>query len=112
MSWPIQTSDVTAYLGVTPAGDADQVALDRATAAVVRWVARNVDGIPLPIIEGDPVDAGEDIELGAVMLAARWYARRSSSQGIASFGEFGPAYVQRTDPDVASLLGLSKPSVG
>jgi len=112
MTWPIQTSDVTAYLGVTPAGSADQVALDRATAAVVAWVARNVEGLPQPATPGDPVDVGADIELGAVMLAARWYARRTSSQGIASFGELGPAYVTRTDPDVAQLLRLNTPAVG
>jgi hypothetical protein len=111
MSWPIATSDVTAYLGVTPAGDADQVALDRATAAVVAWVARNVEGIPVPATPGDPVEVGADIELGAVMLAARWYARRSSSQGIASFGDFGPAYVSRHDPDIASLLRLDWPGL-
>lgn len=113
MTWPIQTTDVTAYLGVTPAGAPDTVALDRATAAAVAWVARYVEGIPQPVDPpGDPVEVGADLELGTVMLAARWYARRSSSQGIASFGDFGPAYVQKTDPDVSSLLGLGRPSVG
>lgn len=112
MTWPLQTSDVTGYLGVEPASAADQLALDRATAAVVAWVTRNVEGIPQPATPGDPVDVGADVELGAVMLAARWYARRSSSQGIASFGDFGPAYVSRTDPDIAQLLRLNRPGVG
>lgn len=111
MSWPIQTTDVTGYLGVSPAGPADQLALDRATAAAVSWVARNVEGVPSSApAEGDP-GPGPDIEFGTVMLAARWYARRTSTQGIASFGEFGPAYVTRTDPDIATLLGLNRPGV-
>jgi hypothetical protein len=112
MTWPLQTSDVTGYLGVEPASAADQLALDRATAAVVGWVTANVEGLPVPATPGDPVDVGPAIELGAVMLAARWYARRTSSQGIASFGDMGPAYVMRQDPDIATLLGLGKPMVG
>lgn len=112
MTWPILTTDVTGYLGVEPAGDADQVALDRATAAAVRFCTRYDVAPPAhvePAVEPDGCEYA-DQELGAVMLAARWYARRTSSQGIASFGDFGPAYVTRTDPDVAQLLGLGKPT--
>jgi hypothetical protein len=114
MSWPILTTDVTGYLGVEPAGAADQVALDRATSAVVRFCTRNDVAPPLHVEPAaEPDGCGyADAELGAVMLAARWYARRSSSQGIAAFGDFGPAYVTKNDPDVATLLGLGKPQAG
>ena len=50
--------------------------------------------------------------LGATMLAARLIRRRNSPAGIDAFTEAGVAYVQRTDPDVASLLRLKLPSIG
>lgn len=52
---------------------------------------------------------------GATMLAARIYRRRNSPAGVESFGELGPLYVQRNDPDIAILLGLGsyrRPAVG
>lgn len=52
---------------------------------------------------------------GAVMLAARVARRRNSPSGVESFGELGPVYVQRNDPDIAQLLGLghyAKPAIG
>lgn len=52
--------------------------------------------------------------LGANMLASRLYTRRQSPAGIATFGELGTSYIQKSDPDVALLLGLgvhSKPGV-
>lgn len=53
--------------------------------------------------------------LGATMLAARLYRRRNSPEGVASFTQDGAVYVQKSDPDVAMLLGLgswSMPVVG
>lgn len=52
---------------------------------------------------------------GATMLAARVYRRRNSPAGVETFGDLGPVYVQRNDPDIAMLLQLgrqSKPAVG
>ena len=52
---------------------------------------------------------------GATMLAARLYRRRNSPEGVAAFGNEGPVYVQRNDPDVAMLLELgawASPQVG
>lgn len=106
-SWPIATGDVTAYLGVTPAGVADTAALDQATAAAVGFVndrvLDNVDPIPAAVTPAQ--------RQGAIMLAARWYGRRSSTSGIAGFGDVGVAYVMRDDPDVARLLGLTRPGI-
>ena len=56
-----------------------------------------------------------NVERGANMLAARLYRRRESPAGVAAFGDLGPVYVQRNDPDVALLLNLgayAKPAVG
>jgi hypothetical protein len=47
-----------------------------------------------------------DIKLGAIMLAARWYARRGSALGNAGFSEFGGDTILRHDPDIARLLRL------
>lgn len=48
------------------------------------------------------------IVLGAAMYVGRLVARKGSPQGLASFGEFGPATVLRQDPDVAQLLGIGR----
>lgn len=55
-----------------------------------------------------------DVVLGANMLGARLWRRKSTPGGVEVFGDGGIAYVQRTDHDVAMLLGLgdwSKPAV-
>jgi hypothetical protein len=101
MVWPVTAADVAAQLG-TPVRDVDAGALDRATAAAVDYVQVHVPA---------PLDTPA-VTLGTCLLAARWFARRGSPGGFASFGEFGPAYVRSTDPDVARLLGLDRPVVG
>lgn len=56
-----------------------------------------------------------NLQLGAVMLAARIYRRRNSPAGVESMGEIGPVYVSRNDPDLAQLLKIGKyapPKVG
>lgn len=56
-----------------------------------------------------------DIVLGAVMLGARLHRRRNSPDGVSAFGDQGPIYVQRNDPDIAQLLQLgdyARPAVG
>jgi hypothetical protein len=56
-----------------------------------------------------------DVVRGADMLAGRLFRRRESPAGVAAFGELGPVYVMRNDPDVAMLLRLgswSLPEVG
>lgn len=111
MSWPITDQDVIGYLGVAPAGEADQAAMGRAAAAAVAWVTSAGVAPPAPAL-GDPAVSAPEVELGTIMLAARWYARRTSTQGIASFGDLGVSYVIRHDPDVAQLLGLGRPMVG
>jgi hypothetical protein len=57
----------------------------------------------VPRMATTPADAQS---LGARMLAARLYRRRSSPEGVATFTADGAAYVQRNDPDIAMLLGI------
>jgi hypothetical protein len=47
-----------------------------------------------------------DVLIGSALLVSRLNARKGSPQGLASFGEFGPAPVSRVDPDVDRLLGI------
>jgi hypothetical protein len=56
-----------------------------------------------------------DVILGANMLGARLWRRKSTPGGVEVFGDGGMAYVRRTDPDVAMLLNIgddwAKPAV-
>lgn len=81
--------------------DFDLIA-DAVDAYITRWV---------------PVEelSAAYISLGAGMLAARLWRRRSSPSGVESLGELGPTYVARFDPDLEHLLGIGrhqKPTVG
>lgn len=100
--WPITRAEVEQHLGLTPAAaGVDTAHLDLVTEAVVEqveaWTAE---------------PRGASIRLGAIMLAARLYARRGSPLGVAAFGDLGATYVKTHDSDIESLLGLGKPMVG
>lgn len=105
---PIVRADVEAYLGVS-AAPAELQWIDAAAAAASSFAARHALGVEL--VDGTPVDAPADVRLGAVMLAGRWFQRRNSLTGVASFGDFGPAYVKQYDPDAAMLLRMFAPGV-
>lgn len=104
---PISRADVEAYLGVS-ATPAEEEWLDEAAAAASSFAARHALGVELV----GSVEVPAETRLGTVMLAGRWFQRRNSLTGVASFGEFGPAYVKQYDPDAALLLGLFRPGVG
>lgn len=60
-----------------------------------------------------PVDAGDpSFALGCKLLAARWYKRKFTPEGVGTFGSDIALYIRRTDPDVATLLRLGYPAVG
>lgn len=109
--FPITGTHVQAHLGVG-AGAGHEAGRDAAAAAASCWVADKVLGLDPEDPAAWPTAVNAALHLGTVMLAARWYGRRSSTNGVASFQEFGVAYVSRTDPDVANLLGLNAPGVG
>lgn len=97
---------VKAYLRLDGGDVADDTALtlvvDAVNALMVEWKGAHPDW---------PANWAQ----GAVMLAARVYRRRNSPSGVESFGELGPLYVQRNDPDIAQLLGMgayTRPAVG
>lgn len=104
--------DLKVFLGATIAGtpDAD---VDQARKAAAAYVEQ---AKPSLVYAGAvPDDIPANVVAGAQLFAARLLARRSSPAGVASFGEFGPAAVLRSDPDVDRLLGLGRyaaPQVG
>ena len=54
-------------------------------------------------------------QLGALMLAARWFQRRNTASGVESVTEAGGVYIARHDPDIARLLRLDQfapPAIG
>ncbi len=46
----------------------------------------------------------DPIEQSTLMMAARFYSRKSSPLGVIGVGDFGPVRISRSDPDVAHLL--------
>lgn len=89
-----------ASVGPVPAGDA---ALLAETVEAVNAAIRSWNCAALAV--GAPTWPA-DIVKGANMLAGRLYRRKNSPGGIESFGDLGPVYVQRRDPDVAMLLSI------
>lgn len=106
---PATPEAVTTELGPIPAGDTDLV-LDAVVAVNVmvrQWncaaLAVGADEWPANIVKG------------ANMLAGRLYRRRNSPNGVEAFGDLGPVYVQRRDPDIAMLLNIGShafPGIG
>lgn len=100
-------ADVLAELRVT-AGTPDAAAADRARVAAASYVERHRRDLLVPVGDGTAFAPDAAVRHGALLLAARLYARRSSPAGLASYAEFGPAPVLRLDPDVERLLGLGR----
>uniref|UniRef100_A0AAU2V8R2 Head-to-tail adaptor n=1 Tax=Streptomyces sp. NBC_00003 TaxID=2903608 RepID=A0AAU2V8R2_9ACTN len=125
----ITVAEVCAVIGIAvpDPGTADGVWLAQAVAAIN---ALAVDTVPrlrarppspgtsssAPVRQADDVqDWPEDIRAALLMQAQRLFARRSSPTGVAVYGDAGPAYVAKWDPDVERLLRIgswSPPQVG
>lgn len=109
-------ADVLSYLGL-PADSSEAPAVDRSRLAATAYVERQRADLLLYDVDGVPVDyePTPDVLAGAMLLAARLHARKSSPTGLASYGEFGPAAVLRFDPDLERLLAVgryARPVVG
>lgn len=81
---------------------ADDVTLEAARVGAAAYVERVRPDLDWT---GDP---SPDVKLGALILAARFHARKGSPMGVATFAEFGAAQIVRLDPDVERLLGLAR----
>ena len=98
---------VVNWLGIPP-GHVEAAQVPGTVAAVVDFIREHGLGDPGTADPWYAVDSGSRIATGAVLLAARLVRRRNSPGGIESFSGANDqvAYVRRTDPDVALLLGL------
>jgi len=95
----------------------DDVTLEAARVGAAAYVERVRPDLVVRDEAGDPASfaATDDVKLGALILAARFYARKGSPMGVATFAEFGAAQIVRLDPDVERLLGLgrhARPRIG
>lgn len=99
MPTPTTQLSVTRYLGLP------DDTIDTGLAGVVDSVNVLVAGWR-PLADPDELAYPTPVQQGATMLAARVWRRRNSPAGVESYGDLGPTYVQRNDPDVAMLLGL------
>jgi hypothetical protein len=108
---PASVETLRTHLGISGARPVDDDAMQIACDAANRMVA-----VFRPDVD-DPADVNTvwtpDIDEAALIQAARFYGRRSSVQGVASFQDVGVITLGRLDPDVRLLLGLSEyqPSV-
>jgi hypothetical protein len=106
---PATLEGVRDFLRITDTTDDDRI------TAVVTAVNARVRTWPCVLDSVDAEAFTANVTEGATMLAGRLFRRRESPAGVAAFGEAGPVYVMRNDPDVAMLLNLgtwARPQVG
>ena len=101
----LPAADVAATMGRSLA-EGTPADLENARKAAAAFVERH--RADLVWLGATSADVPADVWLGAVLLTNRYLARRGSPQGVAELGEFGPAAIVRTDPDVERLLGLGR----
>jgi hypothetical protein len=88
----------------------DDVALAACLAASVAFVERVKRGrynfAALPV---SPLPApSDDLVLGTVRLAGRWYTRRRSPDGLLASTDFGSTRIPPFDADIERLLGIGR----
>jgi hypothetical protein len=85
----------------------DRAALQDAAAGYVEGIQPDlfVDGED-PEVDPPVYTPTPEIKLGAIMLAARYLARRGTTLGVAGFSEFGSSPILRYDPDIQRLLKI------
>lgn len=111
---PATLEGVRDFLRITDTTDDERItAVVAAVNARVRtWPCSEASA---NVTEPEAAEWTANVVEGATMLAGRLFRRRESPAGVAAFGELGPVYVMRNDPDVAMLLGLGswgKPRIG
>lgn len=82
--------------------DRDDEALQRTLDAAMSWVMdhrRDLD-------YHGPWTVPAHVQLGTIRLAARWFVRRVSPDGMVNLGDLGSGVVLQTDPDIYQQLGI------
>lgn len=117
MTWAVTGAMVRAF----QESDEDPTpGLDAAAAAVTAYVP-TIPGLAKYFVpsEEDPAvlefTPPADVTQGAIMLAARWYARRGALLGsgdVSGYSDFGTSTLLRHDPDIARMLRIGTASGG
>lgn len=107
MTW-LDVPRVGAVLGADLMGAVDAVVLEEFCNAARAYVERKrADLFAVDDVTGLLVfSPTPDVVVGAALLAHRWYARRTSPQGVAGATSEGASGILRHDPDIARLLGI------
>lgn len=90
----LTVQDVQAWGGFT--------VTDAEAPLLVRILAAVIERIESDYYVSDPLTDSQ--EQAVLMQTYRLWQRRSSPEGIAQIGEFGPITVRRVDPDIESML--------
>lgn len=101
----VTLAELKADLGVDD--DRDDVVLARQLAAAVTFVRRMRPGFDYDQTGVGPA-VPEDVALGTVRLAGRWYTRRRSPDALISMAELGATRVPSFDPDIERLLKIGR----
>lgn len=101
---------VATYLAIDLPADPlepDRVLLDQVAALMDDLVRSTIPDVRAMV---DPDAAwSAPIQHAAIMQAARFFTRRRSPTGVATFTEMGgPVYTPRWDPDIEKMTGTGK----
>lgn len=104
-TWPPQLQDLKtdAQIPGTEDDGVLQSTLDAAVVLVER-VRSDLDYGPHPL----GTSPSDDVRLGTIRLAARWFARRRSPEALVDMAELGSARIPSFDPDIERLLGIGR----
>jgi hypothetical protein len=80
----------------------DDEALQRTLDAAMSWVQDHRKDLDYFGAWSVPTE----VQLGTIRLAARWFVRRISPDGMVQLGDMSSGTVMRTDPDIYMQLGI------
>lgn len=105
LEWPVTSAQV--HVWRDEASDLEDASLDVVVEAVAAYVP-TIGTLAAYWTDDEPPEFAPpaDVILGAVMLAARWHARRGSTLGTTGYPEFGSGLIMRHDPDIGRMLRL------
>lgn len=105
LAWPVTSAQVQAWRDEAVTSDPS---LDQVVEGVAAYVP-TIPGLAAYWTNDEPPEfvPPADVILGAIMLAARWQARRGSVLGTTTgIPEFGAQLIMRYDPDIGRKLRL------
>lgn len=113
LPWPLELNDLKEDLDLDADDTSEDGVLTKQLAAAIDFVARTHRGryefgsglfaelSPLPL-------PGQEMRLGIVRLAGRWFNRRRSPSGVITMGELGTANVPGFDSDLERQLEMGR----